>query len=511
MYPWLFRQIALQFFVFRWGAGINVFPRLGAWSASFDGMQPDVLRNCSEEFLAQRLDHFGGTAEITFQQRYFLCNSSDGWFPGDPIFLYIGNEADVELYVNATGLMWDWSPEFRAKLVFVEHRYFGKSEPVAINSPHRYSFLTVDQALADFAAFVPFLRTSLGAELSPIIGFGGSYGGMLCAWLRISSPWTIDACLAASAPIMSFEGLKPPVDPNFFAKAVTADASVAGGCSDSCKERIQAAWRSIQALGDSEQGRKKLQHIFTLCGEPTDAWAVIYWISSALDYMAMGSYPYSSSYMLNGRGTLPPYPLRKVCSLISGAPEDNEAQLQALLEGAAIFYNATGAAGTCFNISTLGNKETTEDSLKWNYIYCSGVFQTFGRDGKSDMYWESPWNSTAAQESCMSELGILPDPLWISQRFGGWNIGKTASRILFSNGGFDPWARGGITESLSPELPAILIPEVGHHMDLFWARSDDPPSIIAARAAEMAWVRIWLAAASAERRIKAREPSDIQI
>ena len=35
--------------------------------------------------------------------RYFLCSA--WWQPGGPIFMYAGNEADVELYVNATGLM----------------------------------------------------------------------------------------------------------------------------------------------------------------------------------------------------------------------------------------------------------------------------------------------------------------------------------------------------------------------------------------------------------------------
>ena len=38
------------------------------------------------------------------------------------VFFYTGNEADVELYVNATGWMWESAPEFGALLVFVEHR-----------------------------------------------------------------------------------------------------------------------------------------------------------------------------------------------------------------------------------------------------------------------------------------------------------------------------------------------------------------------------------------------------
>ena len=43
--------------------------------------------------------------------------------PG-PIFFYFGNEDNVELYVNHTGLMWESAEEFGAALVFAEHRFY---------------------------------------------------------------------------------------------------------------------------------------------------------------------------------------------------------------------------------------------------------------------------------------------------------------------------------------------------------------------------------------------------
>ena len=44
-----------------------------------------------------------------------------------------------------------------------------------------------------------------------------------------------------------------------------------------------------------------------------DLLAMRDWASSAFDMMAMGNYPYPSSYMLNGGGELPAFPMRVAC------------------------------------------------------------------------------------------------------------------------------------------------------------------------------------------------------
>lgn len=206
------------------------------------GNTPSVL-NTTENWFTQRIDHLtsdmppGG--ELTFEQRYYVY---DGYFKGSgagssPIFFYCGNEADVTLYVNSSGLMWERAQEFGALLVWAEHRYYGESLPFGSleeSSEHR-SYLSVEQvttyletrnqppfspvypvtsvyrpniyipfhsfaspppislssqALADFAALVPAIKeqyTNEGssADSSAVVAFGGSYGGMLASWMRL--------------------------------------------------------------------------------------------------------------------------------------------------------------------------------------------------------------------------------------------------------------------------------------------------------------------------------------
>ena len=258
----------------------------------------------------QKIDHFSFSNDGRFDQRVVM--STDHWGgDGCPIFIYAGNEGDIFMFANNTGFMWERAKDFRAMVVFLEHRYYGTSMPFgnsSFESLDKLGFLTASQALADLAEFITHLKsTYAGAEKSPVIMFGGSYGGMMAAWFRMKYPHLIEGSLAASAPILQFPGI---YDCNQYYQIITRDFE---NYNKSCSESIRNSWPALRRIGNSSEGRQWLHETFHLCeDEPInsedDLNNFILWISSTYDNLAMTDYPNPAEFL----SPLPAYPM-KVC------------------------------------------------------------------------------------------------------------------------------------------------------------------------------------------------------
>jgi len=526
-------------------ASFSLLPK-GALATIFPGCSGGTLNgcpgtaNCSVRYFRQNIDHFNwapplGRNTTTFLQRLFV--NEQWWRPGGPIFFYFGNEDNVELYVNHSGLMWENAAEFQALLVFAEHRYYGKSMPFSPGVDGCMSWLTTEQALADFAVLIDSLQATYGSgRRLPVVGFGGSYGGMMAAWFRMKYPQSVDGVIAGSAPIWSFDGLDPPYDFNAFNTAVTFDASKAGGASDKCHASLKEAWPRILAASRSEKGRELLTRSFRTCApiRPPDETSddgldIVQWAEGPWANMAMGNYPYPSSYLMHGESLLPAWPVRAACRHLEAANAADDASLfEAVREAAATQYNNTGTA-TCFNTLMRSGKvrmmrnlpertvwrgkhvstsPNTDCKGTWDYQWCTEMVQPFTMGTPKDMFYCpngtfhravncSHWDFEAEAARCETMWGVRPRKNWARVGLSSKQIQAT-SNIVFSNGLQDPWHGGGVLHNISNSVVAVVIKNGAHHIDLMFTDPADAayPDIVAARNLERSHMRRWVDSAS---------------
>lgn len=174
-----------------------------------------------------------------------------------PIFFYCGNEADVTLFYENSGfLTHHLASEYNALILFAEHRYFGESMPFGNQSEsfkkENNIYLTVEQALADYVEFLKWYVVQNNCQDSPIIAFGGSYGGMLAAWIRMKFPNVVTAAIASSAPILYFKDVTP-LEVFYSISTYNFDRSNVTNCKDTIKEAYSRLDSYVQSPNTSNE------------------------------------------------------------------------------------------------------------------------------------------------------------------------------------------------------------------------------------------------------------------
>ncbi|KAM9974791.1 hypothetical protein ACTFIW_008257 [Dictyostelium discoideum] len=444
-----------------------------------------------ELFFLQTLDHFNFQSKGEFAQRYLV---SDVYWkkpsPNDkvcqgPILFYTGNEGDITLFYDNSQFVTNvLAQEMNALLIFAEHRYYGESLPFGNDSwtSDNIGYLTSEQALADYAQLIPAVLSEMGAEHCPVLSVGGSYGGMLTAWFRMKYPNIVDGALAASAPILSF--LNTGVNPETFNKIATDDFKDTSS-EGTCASRIRSALNDIVTISTQSNGLAQLSKTFSVCGAPlTDVNDLINWIESALTYMAMADYPYPANFL----EPMPGYPINVSCSALAQQQDD----IQGLLEVLHVYYNYTGQAGTCYNMSVFTTGALGDAS--WDYQACTEMVMPVSSDGVNDFFPPSPFSLSDLTQQCQQQFQTTPDPYWITTYYGGSNF--SATNIIFSNGVLDVWRSGGILETRSDSIVALTIEGGAHHLDLRYPNPLDPPSVTQAREIESKLLQLWASEAS---------------
>uniref|UniRef100_A0A8C2KE06 Lysosomal Pro-X carboxypeptidase n=1 Tax=Cyprinus carpio TaxID=7962 RepID=A0A8C2KE06_CYPCA len=386
--------------------------------------------------------------------------------------------------LKCNGFMWDVAERLGAMLVFAEHRYYGESMPFgdeSYSNAKYLNFLTSEQALADFAVLIKALKTTLpGAQKSSVIAIGGSYGGMLAAWLRMKYPSVVVGALAASAPIWQFI-----VPCGEFYKVVTHDFTISG---TNCSSNIRRSWAAIDRVSATGEGLQWLSQEFGLCSSlktPDEVYGFKAWLQETWVNLAMVDYPYEANFLQ----PLPAWPVKVVCKSLNFDTGVSDKQLlNGISQAIKVYYNYTGDA-VCLNTSQTATGNL--GLLGWYYQSCTEMVMPMCTDGIIDMFEPQSWNFQAFSDECYNQFGVRPREDWAEIVYGGRNI-SAHSNIIFSNGNLDPWMSGGVTTSLSESLVAIMIDGGAHHLDLRYNNKLDPESVIKTRELEVRYFKEWL-------------------
>ncbi|KAM7191978.1 hypothetical protein V8F20_009102 [Naviculisporaceae sp. PSN 640] len=422
----------------------------------------------------------------TFQQRYWY--NSEWWKgPGSPIYLLNTGEQSGDgfndTFLTTQRLPGRMAAETGGAVVIMEHRYWGQSMPVQNTSTQNMRYLTLDNALKDINYFAkhfsaPWDKTG-GSKPSkaPWIYAGGSYAGALGAWLAVREPGTIWASYVSSAVVEAIGDYW-----NYFTPIQEVTPK-------NCSSDVNAVYEYIDNLlaTGSVDEKTALKGQFML-GNLTDQ-----------DFgYALAYGPYS----WQGARFSGPNSFYEFCDYVENvwptsdnpAPGPEGVGLTKALDGYARFVREKIIPGYCQN----------SPYLEWQGVNNTGCFENLNpdnpvyRDLSSDNWGNRQWSWLVCNEPFEWWQGGAPNgtPTLVSRHFnvsywlkqcdlhfpertygvatgrtaadvnswtGGWSVTNT-TRVMHTNGEFDPWREASLASNLRPGGPVKSTKQLPHHI-----------------------------------------------
>ncbi|KAI0480961.1 peptidase S28 [Xylariaceae sp. FL0804] len=461
----------------------------------------------------QLIDHANPSLG-TFSQRYWY--GAQYWKgPGSPIILVNPGEQSADGFnvtyttnQRVTGLM---AQKAGAAVVVVEHRYWGESSPFDELTVQNLQYLTLENAIKDMTYFAnnfaaPFDRANRStARDAPWVFTGGSYPGALAGWIASTDPGTFWAYYGTSGVVEAVG--------NFWQYFVPVLEATPRNCSADLVAVVEHVDATL--LRGSPAAKRALKEPFGLADlEDADFGAAIEngpwtWQSGQFYSQPLDGYtPYYQfcDYVENAwpgsNVTAGPSGVGLTRALAGYAKWFTELELPGLCESYGYFSGANNteclqglnASNPIYHdlaVNNTGNRQ-------WNWMLCNEPFE----------YWQD--GAPADQPSIVSRLVDVdywrsqcplwfPDPDYgvargesaadVNAWTGGWfESGSNTTRLMMTNGQWDPWRdstlsskfRPGGPKESTPELPVRLVEHGTHCSDLYgenWAVNEGAKAI----------------------------------
>jgi hypothetical protein len=82
------------------------------------------------------------------------------------------------------------------------------------------------------------------------------------------------------------------------------------------------------------------------------------------------------------------------------------------------------------------------------------------------MFFNAQWQITDILKWCNNQFNVSPDTVSFSLWFGLLDLAKVTSKIIFTNGDLDLWAKRGFEEEIINDLRVFLFEDRVYHLYL---------------------------------------------
>ena len=335
-----------------------------------------------------------------------------------------------------TGAVRSLARNLSARIVAVEHRYYGTSLPYPLTNKEGLRFLTVELALADFAQFTVWYDEHIAKRPLRWIVMGGSYAGALSVWLRQKYPHRFLAAWSSSAPIKAIL--------NFYEYNLHNEYLL----STVCQENINYNLKKWFKLLLDKQEKIKIHNILGL----NEIYS-----NKDIQFLLVHAIALSIQRGLKS----------EICQLFAYSELTMKAFYEFISDVFGTFFKSCIYNTKC--ISNISYSHLWDDDYAWLYQTCSqlGWFHVSTPD-TTELY-----NITLSyfMDRCQKAFynTTYPDTYKFNLKYGGLDpVSKGTTRVIAFQSSDDPWQMAGVTKSLSDSyiVKEIVCSGCGHCSDL---------------------------------------------
>jgi hypothetical protein len=419
-----------------------------------------VELNCQKRTFTQQLDHFKNSSSSrsngsTFKQVYWVCD--DAWPKSKAaqrevghIIFFLGNESP--LGVPRQPIVFENARRMHALVVELEHRYYGESMPFApkeeggMLETWQYQWLTVQQVIHDSVTVLEAVRSEMGVPREvPVVVIGGSYGGMLATWHRITQPQAFDAAIAASAPIDYVFGTRfwRAASGGYHTRIAAAARVMSHG--KECGRIVHKGLEMVLVLGASLEGKQKILDAFNRCGNASEV------LPGATDVFQFAMDQYNSWAGFAQVNNQPPLlsQMAAACEVIVNATAAGGSPMEAVAAVDRYFYGNASGACTSYNATGFLLVDPEPAMASYSYQCCTQgtVYSSELGDSGDKKFLMPGYNVTTKElrEECVRLFG--PDVLELQSPGFARHTRELLAKlggVVFTNGDLDGWAGGSL-------------------------------------------------------------------